>query len=474
MNESEQADGAWQESYAGNTCGIDPSTTTTTATAGATSTTVSSNTNTNTAITSTSSTITDKTNVEILDNNKSSEEYTKNTKNNIIINNTKVEKDKNEKKRSQNFIIPMFNIKSHDESYLEKRGIEQEREMEMEREREREKEEEEKKRLSLPARDENGSLQTVKQLFRIIGKGGRVKYVVIYVDGEVREANSSNIYDFAPPPVVHKYEHMCFLKNYNMETVYVKDSDMGAWAKGTSIVIIKEMERAVRQAHKLAQRLSASKDPKEGSTSATDSEVPRLLHPARQSGRVSRKRVSSKVPAFGTSEADGDRARHEEHSDSSSDFPPFKKAKQIVMVSAPIGNRMTIVATPPMKQAPITRFFGKSSIPLGSPLNGTAQLKQGSIVTSHPDIQPHYNVEQKHNSSSPFIISETGPENHRDELSEYEVEAIVKHRVQDGVTHYLVKWVGFPSEENTWEPAENLAGSSDLVQIYLEDIQSPG
>jgi hypothetical protein len=27
----------------------------------------------------------------------------------------------------------------------------------------------------------------VKQLFRIIGKGGRVKYVVIYVDGEVRE-----------------------------------------------------------------------------------------------------------------------------------------------------------------------------------------------------------------------------------------------------------------------------------------------
>jgi hypothetical protein len=334
--------------------------------------------------------------------------------------------------------------------------------------------------------------------------------------------------------VVHKYEHMCFLKNYNMETVYVKDSDMGAWAKGTSIVIIKEMERAVRQAHKLAQRLSASKDPKEGSTSATDSEVPRLLHPARQSGRVSRKRVSSKVPAFGTSEADGDRARHEEHSDSSSDFPPFKKAKQIVMVSAPIGNRMTIVATPPMKQAPITRFFGKSSIPLGSPLNGSesafhtttescseaddlvaAQLKQGSIVTSHPDIQPHYNVEQKHNSSSPFIISETGeaictltsrsvanptsrtgPENRkrrsksrqegkkrgsldnsqldRDELSEYEVEAIVKHRVQDGVTHYLVKWVGFPSEENTWEPAENLAGSSDLVQIYLEDIQSPG
>jgi chromobox protein 3 len=40
----------------------------------------------------------------------------------------------------------------------------------------------------------------------------------------------------------------------------------------------------------------------------------------------------------------------------------------------------------------------------------------------------------------------------------YEVEKIVdsSHNKKTGSTQYLVKWKGYPSTQNTWEPAENL------------------
>ncbi len=37
----------------------------------------------------------------------------------------------------------------------------------------------------------------------------------------------------------------------------------------------------------------------------------------------------------------------------------------------------------------------------------------------------------------------------------YQVERIVKHRTRNGVKEVLVKWVGYPHSENTWEPASN-------------------
>lgn len=38
----------------------------------------------------------------------------------------------------------------------------------------------------------------------------------------------------------------------------------------------------------------------------------------------------------------------------------------------------------------------------------------------------------------------------------YDVERIVASRVKDGKKQYLIKWVGYPENENTWELEENL------------------
>ncbi|KAJ9520881.1 hypothetical protein QJQ45_014069 [Haematococcus lacustris] len=61
------------------------------------------------------------------------------------------------------------------------------------------------------------------------------------------------------------------------------------------------------------------------------------------------------------------------------------------------------------------------------------------------------------------------PDRWEDGQPVYEVEKLVDHRFTSGYRpqlEFLVKWVGYPSESNTWEPLVNLQGSMDLVREY--------
>ncbi|KAK1755222.1 CHRromatin Organization modifier domain-containing protein [Echria macrotheca] len=51
---------------------------------------------------------------------------------------------------------------------------------------------------------------------------------------------------------------------------------------------------------------------------------------------------------------------------------------------------------------------------------------------------------------------------------EFEVEAIVESQIDaDTMEHmYLVKWKGYSSEENTWEPRKNLSHATELVKAF--------
>src|SRR6266550_2751797 len=49
---------------------------------------------------------------------------------------------------------------------------------------------------------------------------------------------------------------------------------------------------------------------------------------------------------------------------------------------------------------------------------------------------------------------------------EYEVEAILAHRQFRGKYQYLVKWKGYDSSENTWEPENNLTHMKELLAEY--------
>lgn len=47
----------------------------------------------------------------------------------------------------------------------------------------------------------------------------------------------------------------------------------------------------------------------------------------------------------------------------------------------------------------------------------------------------------------------------------FSVEKIVSKKVVGGKTQYLLKWKGYDSDENTWEPEENL-DCQDLLEEF--------
>ncbi|WUR04870.1 chromo domain-containing protein [Vairimorpha necatrix] len=49
------------------------------------------------------------------------------------------------------------------------------------------------------------------------------------------------------------------------------------------------------------------------------------------------------------------------------------------------------------------------------------------------------------------------------------VEKIVNKKFINGKPHYLIKWKGYPSSENTWEPYDNI-DADDLIKKYEEKI----
>lgn len=53
-----------------------------------------------------------------------------------------------------------------------------------------------------------------------------------------------------------------------------------------------------------------------------------------------------------------------------------------------------------------------------------------------------------------------------DDEEEWEVEAILDEREYRGQTKYLVKWLGYPDYENSWEPLSNLEGAKEALQEY--------
>ena len=52
--------------------------------------------------------------------------------------------------------------------------------------------------------------------------------------------------------------------------------------------------------------------------------------------------------------------------------------------------------------------------------------------------------------------------------NEYEVESILNHRKRGKKLEYLIKWAGYDSSQNTWEPEENLDGIEEMIRSYWD------
>jgi len=71
------------------------------------------------------------------------------------------------------------------------------------------------------------------------------------------------------------------------------------------------------------------------------------------------------------------------------------------------------------------------------------------------------------NQSIPLQTTETSVESDK----EYQVENILEKRMISGKTHYLVKWKGYNTSENTWELKENLLNCVRTLQQFERGAQ---
>jgi hypothetical protein len=72
-----------------------------------------------------------------------------------------------------------------------------------------------------------------------------------------------------------------------------------------------------------------------------------------------------------------------------------------------------------------------------------------------------------------LLYPTNNPETTQDEdvTAEYEVEKILDKRVKKGKTEYLIRWKDYGSEDDTWEPTENLH-CPDKVQEFNDRRQA--
>jgi len=63
-------------------------------------------------------------------------------------------------------------------------------------------------------------------------------------------------------------------------------------------------------------------------------------------------------------------------------------------------------------------------------------------------------------------------EEEEEEEDDYEVERILEKKGTGKRLRYLVKWIGWPEEDNTWEPVDNLTNAKDLITAFEETLKA--
>ena len=81
------------------------------------------------------------------------------------------------------------------------------------------------------------------------------------------------------------------------------------------------------------------------------------------------------------------------------------------------------------------------------------------IKPYHPNDDSRF-PGRAHTKPAPILINEE---------QEWEVEWILDFRERPGRGQFLVKWKGYPSSENSWEPIEGLENAKDMVEAWWTD-----
>jgi hypothetical protein len=138
-------------------------------------------------------------------------------------------------------------------------------------------------------------------------------------------------------------------------------------------------------------------------------------------------------------------------------FTPFKVGEKVWLESKHLKLRHESKKLAPKREGPfkITEVLNTLNYRLLLPKNWRIH------PVFHASLLSPYKENNVHGENFP----EPPPELVEGE-PEYEIESIISHR-RSGKGHaYLVKWKGYSTGENTWEPERNLQHASETLLAY--------
>ena len=88
--------------------------------------------------------------------------------------------------------------------------------------------------------------------------------------------------------------------------------------------------------------------------------------------------------------------------------------------------------------------------------NIQAMTAASSILAGETSCITAVKRKKKEKSGNEVILIEDSEGSGGEDDAKYEVEKVLNKRKRGGRVHYLVKWLGYDDEDNTWEPEDNL------------------
>ena len=138
-------------------------------------------------------------------------------------------------------------------------------------------------------------------------------------------------------------------------------------------------------------------------------------------------------------------------------FTPFKKGAKVWLESKYLKLRHESKKLAPKREGPFP------IIEVLNPLNYRLLLPKTWRI--HPVFHASLLSPFKHNDIHGENFPNPPPDL-IDEQPEYEIEAILSHRRSGRGHAYLIKWKGYSTGENSWEPERNLTHSKEILDNY--------
>ena len=97
-------------------------------------------------------------------------------------------------------------------------------------------------------------------------------------------------------------------------------------------------------------------------------------------------------------------------------------------------------------------------------LSTAYKLELPSTLRIHPVF--HISLLKRYNEPDELARPPPPPPVIINDEEEYEVEQILDKRTLRKKVQYLVKWIGYPLHDATWEPIENLTNAAEKVKDF--------